>query len=247
MPDGPALLSLACICAAAGANVLGGMFVARRAWDGQVLRYFVALGAGFMLAAVLLKLVPESMRLVPHAPVLMLAGYLLVHLFEHTVAPHFHFGEETHHDEHHLDRATTLSALAGLAVHSFFDGVTISSGFLIDPALGFLLFTAIGLHKAPEGFAIASVVLAAHGTSGQALGAACIVGAASIVGGLVMMALPGLVGWALAVSAGVTLYVAASDLVPEVNKEGGTRIALTVFGGVLLYYATEELLAAIGI
>src|SRR5262249_25532526 len=161
------------------------------------------------------------------------------------VAPHFHFGEETHH-EHHTRTSTTMSAIVGLAVHSFFDGVTIGSGFLIDSALGFLLFAAIVLHKAPEGFAIASVVLAAHGTRAQAVGAACLVGAASIVGGLAMAALPHLVGWALALSAGVTLYVAASDLVPEVNKEGGTRVALAVFAGVVLYALTEALLTVLG-
>jgi ZIP family zinc transporter/zinc and cadmium transporter len=222
------------------------VIVARREWDGRLLRYFIALGAGFMLAAVILKLVPESMRLSSSAPVLILAGYLLVHLFEHTVAPHFHFGEETHH-EHHHDTTVTVSALLGLGVHSFFDGVTIGSSFLVDPALGLLLFTAIVLHKAPEGFAIASVVLAAHGTRAQALGASCLIGAASILGGVVMLALPDLVAWALAVSAGVTLYVAASDLVPEVNKEGGTATALSVFAGVVLYYVTERLLASFGL
>lgn len=246
MPEGPALLSLACIGAAAGANVLGGMVVTRRAWEAHFLRWFLALGAGFMLAAVLLKLVPESMRLTADAPVMILAGYLLVHFFEHTVAPHFHFGEETH-PEHVHDTAVTVSALIGLAVHSFFDGVTIGSSFVIDRGLGLLLFTAIVLHKAPEGFAIASVVLAAHGTRAQALGASCLIGAATLVGGVVMTALPGLVEWALPLSAGVTLYVAASDLVPEVNKEGGTVIAIMVFAGVVLYYATEHLLHAFGL
>ena len=246
MPEGPALLSLACIAAAAGANVLGGLIVARREWEARLLRYFVALGAGFMLAAVLLKLVPEGMRLSSHAPVLLLGGYLLVHLFEHTVAPHFHFGEETHH-EHHHDTTVTVSALIGLAVHSFFDGVTIGSSFLIDRALGVLLFTAIALHKAPEGFAIASIVLAAHGTRAQALGASCLIGLASIAGGVVMLAVPKLVVWALPVSAGVTLYVAASDLVPEVNKESGTAIAITVFAGVVLYYLTELALGSVGL
>ena len=246
MPDGPVLLSLSCIGAAAGANVLGGIVVARHAWRGEILRYFVALGAGFMLAAVVLKLIPESMRLTPSAPGLILGGYLLVHLFEHTVAPHFHFGEETHH-EHHHDASVTVSAVLGLTVHSFFDGVTIGSSFLIDPALGLLLFTAIALHTAPEGFAIASVVLAGHGTPTQAIGASCLVGAARIAGGIVMALLPNLVDWALGVSAGVTLYVAASDLVPEVNKEGGTTIAITVFAGVVLYYVTELLLASFGI
>src|SRR5262245_18126937 len=193
-----------------------------------------------MLAAVLLKLVPEGMRLSSRAPALLLAGYLLVHLIEHTVAPHFHFGEETHH-EHHHDDTVAVSAVIGLAVHSFLDGVTIGSSFLIDPALGLLLFTAIVLHKAPEGFAIASVVLAGHGTRAQAVGASCLVGAASIAGGIAMLTIPGLVDWALPVSAGVTLYVAASDLVPEVNRETGTATAVTVFAGVVLYYVTELL------
>jgi ZIP family zinc transporter/zinc and cadmium transporter len=62
-----------------------------------------------------------------------------------------------------------------------------------------------------------------------------------------MMALPGLVDWALPISAGVTLYVAASDLVPEVNKEGGTTIALTVFAGVVMYHLTELLLGSFGL
>ena len=45
---------------------------------------------------------------------LILAGYFIVHFFEHTVAPHFHFGEETHH-EHHHDRAVAVSGAAGHA------------------------------------------------------------------------------------------------------------------------------------
>jgi ZIP family zinc transporter/zinc and cadmium transporter len=216
-----------------------------RRWDDRVLRYFVALGAGFMLAAVLLKMLPEAQRLTAQAPGLALAGYLLVHLFEHTVAPHFHFGEETHPEE--LHGAASISALVGLAVHSFFDGISIGSGFIIDPALGLLVFAAIVLHKAPEGFAIASVVLAAHGTRAQAMLASGAVGAASLVGGLAIFGARSLVGPALALSAGVTLYVAATDLVPEVNKEGGKGIALTVFAGVVLYYVTERLLGLAGV
>jgi len=232
---------------AAAANVLGGAFVAlrHRHWDHHVLRYFVALGAGFMLAAVLLKMVPEAIRLASHATALVLAGYLLVHLFEHTVAPHFHFGEETHPE--HLSPAAGLSALLALVVHSFFDGISIGSGFLIDRTLGVLLFAAIVLHKVPEGFAISSVVLVAGGTPCRAMLAAAAVGAASLVGGLSIFGAPALVGPALALSAGVTLYVAASDLVPEVNREQGHWIALTVFAGVVLYWVTETALEAFGV
>src|SRR5262249_18350982 len=146
-----------------------------------------------------------------------------------TVARHFHFGEETHPEQ--LGPLAGGSALLGLWVHSFFDGLSIGSGFVIDRALGLLLFFAIVLHKAPERFTMASVVLGAGGGRTRALVAAAAVGAASLFGGLAIFVVRGVVGEALALSAGVTLYVAASDLVPEVNKEEGTAIALTVFAG----------------
>jgi len=243
--DGHLGLGFLCVTLAAGANLLGGVIVTSRRWNDRFLRYPIALGAGFMLAAAILKMLPASAGLTALAPGLVLAGYLLIHLFEHTVAHHFHFGEEIHPDQ--LGPTAAASALLGLMVHSFFDGLSIGSGFVIGPALGLLLFAAILLHKAPEGFAIASVVLAARGTRRQALLAASAVGFATLVGGLAIFAQRALVGPALAVSAGVTLYVAASDLVPEVNKEEGTAIPLTVFAGVLLYYVTERLLEIAGV
>src|SRR5207249_308229 len=97
--DGHVGLGFACVALAAAANLLGGAVVTLRRWDDRFLRYAVALGAGFMLAAVLLKMLPESARLTPVAPGLVLAGYLLIHLFEHTVAPHFHFGAEVHPEQ----------------------------------------------------------------------------------------------------------------------------------------------------
>jgi ZIP family zinc transporter/zinc and cadmium transporter len=238
-------LGLLCVALAAAANVLGGAVVTMRRWDDRVLRYAVALSAGFMLAAVLLRMLPESTRLTPLAPVLALGGYLLIHLFEHTVAPHFHFGEEIHPEQMRGHAGT--SALLGLIVHSVFDGISIGSGFMISRALGLILFAAIVLHKAPEGFAIATVVLATRGTRRQALLAAGAVGIATLVGGLSVFGAAPLVAPALALSAGVTLYVAASDLVPEVNKEHETAIALTVFAGVVLYYVTERVLASAGV
>ena len=219
------------------------MVALRAEWSHRLLHYFVALGAGFMLAAVVLEMIPEANGLTSWAPLLVLAGYLLVHLSEHTIVPHFHFGEETHPER--LDPRAGVSAMLGLAVHSFFDGLSIGSGFVIDRALGLLLFAAIVLHKIPEGFAIASVVRAAHGTRAEALLASVAVGAASILGGAFILAAPGLVGWALGLSAGVTLYVAATDLVPEVNREGDLSMALTIFAGVVLYYLTERLLTAV--
>src|SRR5229473_6109613 len=82
---------------AAAGNLLGGYFVVRKEWPRQFLQYFLALGAGYMLAVAFLEVIPEAVRLSGEDALLyVLIGYFLVHLFEHTLAPHFHFGEETH-------------------------------------------------------------------------------------------------------------------------------------------------------
>ena len=83
-----------------------------------------------------------------------MVGYCAVHLLEHTINAHFHYGEETHHDEF-VSARTGYSVLGGLSVHALFDGVAIGSGFVVNNALGWLIFLAIFLHKAPEGFTMA--------------------------------------------------------------------------------------------
>src|SRR6185369_4925866 len=130
----PSFLPLVFIVLTAAATALGGFALTARArWDEVLLRYFVALGAGFMLAAATLQMVPISARMTELAPLLVLAGYLLIHFVEHTAVRHFHFGEETHK---HAD--VGLPALVGLSIHSFFDGISIASGFLVSRSLGLL-------------------------------------------------------------------------------------------------------------
>src|SRR5713226_2471856 len=217
---------------AASANVLGGYFVVRREWPRHFLKYFLALGAGFMLAAAFVEILPESLRLAGEpALFLVLGGFFLVHLFEHTLAPHFHFGEETHHEEfsHHHARNTVL---LGLTIHTFFDGVAIAAGFLVSTWLGVVIFIAVFLHKLPEGFTVASVVLASGQGKRNAILAAGLLGAATLVGVLLTSALQGQLRYALPLSGGVTVYVAATDLLPEVNREPNWRMAFLVFLGV---------------
>src|SRR6201998_3627089 len=93
---------------AGAGNLLGGYFVVRRDWPRRFLQYFLALGAGYMLAVAFVEVIPESVRLAgENALLFVLIGYFLVHLFEHTLAPHFHFGEETHFEEVSHQRART--------------------------------------------------------------------------------------------------------------------------------------------
>ena len=234
------LAALLGLVAAAG-NLAGGYFVVRKDWPRQYLQYFLALGAGYMLAVAFVEIIPEAVHLSGEGALLfVLVGYFLVHLFEHTLAPHFHFGEETHLEEMSHQHARA-SVLLGMAIHTFFDGVAIAAGFLVSTWLGAVIFVAIFLHKLPEGFTVASVVLASGQGKRDALLAAGLLGMATLLGVLLTSALQGQLRYALPLSGGVTVYVAATDLLPEVNREPSWRMALLVFAGVASLLIMKQL------
>jgi len=236
----PILISILLGLTAAAANIFGGTIIVQRHWERRYLRYFVALGAGFMLATSLVEMVPESLELRgKSAAFLILLGYLIIHFFVHTVTPHFHFGEETHRDEF-IHAHKGYSVLLGLVIHTFFDGIAIASGFLVSNWLGWLIFFAVFLHKIPEGFTVSSVMLASGRSRGFAWGSSVILGGATLAGVLTMALFRHHVAAGLPLAAGVTIYVAASDLVPEVNKEPGARMALLVFVGVGLVFLLDH-------
>src|SRR5207245_5299197 len=147
------------------------------------------------------------------------------------ISPHFHFGEETHEEEF-SKRNARRAVLLGLAIHAFFDGVAIAAGFLVSTWLGAVIFVAVFLHKLPEGFTVASMVLASGQGKRNAILAAGLLGVATLLGVLLTSALEGQLKYALPLSGGVTLYVAGTDLLPEVNREPNWRLALLVFAGV---------------
>src|SRR5437899_4111192 len=171
---------------AAAANIFGGAIIVQRHWERRYLRYFVAIGAGFMLGTALVEMVPESLEIRGKtAALLILLGYLIIHFFEHTVTPHFHFGEETHHDEF-VHAHTGYSVLLGLIIHAFFDGIAIASGFLVSNWLGWIIFLAVILHKMPEGFTASSVMLASGRSRTVAWTASAVLGLSTLAGVLVM-------------------------------------------------------------
>ena len=236
----PIATSLLLGLTAAAANVFGGTIIVQRDWERRYLKYFVALGAGFMLATSVVEMVPASLELRgKSAAFLILIGYLIVHFFEHTVTPHFHFGEEIHTDEF-VHPHKSYSVLIGLIIHTFFDGIAIASGFLVSNWLGWIIFLAVFLHKIPEGFTVASVMLASGRSRRFAWGASAVLGAATFAGVLTMAAFRRDVSAGLPLSAGVTIYVAATDLMPEVNKEPGAGMALLVFLGVGFLFLLDQ-------
>ena len=225
---------------AAAGNVLGGLAVTRRAVrELRVIELLVAFGAGFMLSVAIVELLPAALsRSGAAAPALVLLGYLAVHLTQHTVTPHFHFGEETHS----VSSVAGTSALVGLLLHTFFDGVAIASAFLVRPELGIMVFIAIFLHKLPEGVTISSLMLAGGRTGGRAVGAAGLLGLATLLGVVFTEQLGFLVQHGLALSAGVTIYVAASNLVPEFQGKRGWKLPAAFFAGAAMFFVTKVIM-----
>ena len=222
------------------ANVAGALAVAGRARRGmQFMDALIAVAAGFMISVALTQLVPEALALGDaSAPVVMLAGYLAVHFTQHTLTTHFHFGEETHK----VTTAISVSALAGLLMHTFVDGVAIAAGFSVGRELGLLVFLAVVLHKLPEGLAIASLFLAAGQPPQRFVAAAGALGLTTLLGVAATSLVTPLAKHGLPLAAGVTLYVAASNLVPEFQSKRGWSLALYFFGGCGLFTLAWKLL-----
>lgn len=235
--------------AAAGGDVVGGLIVSvpRRIPD-RALGLLIALGAGNLLGVALLELIPETMEeLGSNGAFFILAGYLFIHFFEHVFAPHFHFGEETH-GAAIVDTHVTSTALIGLGLHAFMDGVAIGAAFVTSPGLGVLVFAAIMLHKLPEGFTIASVMSAAGTSRGWALWAASLLAIATFVGVLASSAIGDLAPYALAIATGSVLYVGATDLMAEANHRAeGILDPLMVFIGVGMFFVVLAFVRFIGI
>ena len=230
---------LAFAAAAAVGNLIGALAVVRHLRRG--LRFIdacLAFGAGFMLAVTVLGVLPVVLEDSSTSALYVLLGYFAVHVAQHVLPPHFHFGEETHR----VSPAATDSALLGLTLHTFFDGVAIASGFLVSGRLGLLLFLAVLLHKLPEGVTIASVMVAGGRSRMRAVGAAAVLGGATMLGVLLTEQLQPLARHGLALSAGVTLYVAASNLVPEFQSRRGWVPTVAFIGGAAGFFLTELLL-----
>jgi len=240
---------------AGAANVLGGLILFPSKLHHnykRLLKYVLALGAGFMLAVTFFEILPKTIVLWQRSNptsaedlyfpmLLLLAGYLLTQFFEHTIAPHFHLGEDLHSDEIISERSA-YSGVGGLVIHSFFDGISIAAASQIDFKVGLLVFLAVFLHKVPEGFTIGSIMLAAGKGRREVLIATSLIGATTLAGVFVFYVIGTSLGFAVAyalpLASGVTLYVAASDLIPEVNHHGGHRplVSLSVFAGVALFF-----------
>ncbi|MBK8792393.1 MAG: ZIP family metal transporter [Holophaga sp.] len=226
---------------AALATLLGGWLVVRY-FQGKssLMRHLSGVAAGYLVAVTLVRILPESIEQGGNGMAYWaLGGFLAVHVIEHGISPHFHYGEETH--AHEVTWLAGILALIGLSLHSFMDGMAITAAIRTQSSLGTLVFMGILLHRIPEGATISSIFLVrGFGARGSMLAAGGLALAAWL-GAVSQEFLKLPVGPVLGLAAGLGLYVASSDLLPQAQKEKGWKSTLGLLTGTLLFLVTSAL------
>lgn len=227
---------------AALATLFGGWLVVRFLQQGKhhLMRMLSGLAAGYLVAVSLARVLPEAMihggeRMALWA----LGGFFLVHLIEHGISPHFHYGEEEH--SHPGGAFSGILALVGLSLHSFMDGMAITAAMKAHSSLGMLVFMGVLLHRVPEGGTIASIFLARGFGARGAIRAAATLAGAALLGSFAPAWFHIPLGPVLGLTAGLGLYVACSDLLPEVQKEKGWKSTLSLLVGIGIFLLTATL------
>ncbi|MGW2234104.1 ZIP family metal transporter [Streptomyces sp. NPDC001759] len=223
---------------------LAGGWTAQRVTDRRHL--VLGLAGGLMLGVVGLDLLPEALKAagdevfgVPAALLLFVAGFLLAHLVERTLA-----GRQASHggDEAHDHRAPEvgLTAAAAMVGHSAMDGVAIGAAFQVGGGMGAAVALAVIAHDFADGFNTYTITSLYGNARRRALGmlfadaAAPVVGAASTA----FVTIPeGLLGGYLGLFGGVLLYLAAAEILPEAHHEHPARSTLlcTVAGALFIW------------
>ena len=205
------------VITAALANILGGFVIFfKKNWSRRSLYALMALSSGLLFSIAIMDLVPAALEIMESSSIYIILGFGIIFLFQQLVAPHFHFGEETHQSQTHT---TMYGALIGMIIHTFFDGLSIVASFAINSGLGFVVLIAVLIHKIPDGLTISSIVFSSVKSKKKAIGAAVLLGLSTILGATAALFLTELVSLqssilaiSLSLTAGIFLYIALTDL-----------------------------------
>lgn len=222
-------------------TTLAGGLAALRFRDYQHL--ILGLAAGLMLGVVGFDLVPEALTQQPGqlfgVPLAMLAavlGFLTLHVVERSVAIHRgHEGDQGEYAGHLHAPGLGIFAASALVGHSLLDGVAIGAGFQAGSTVGAVVAIAVLSHDFADGFNTYTITSLYGNDRRRALtllvadALAPVIGAASTL----LFTIPHqLLGLYLGFFAGVLLYLATSDILPEAHAHHPSRLTLlfTVLG-----------------
>jgi zinc and cadmium transporter len=185
----------------------------------RLVPWLVSYAVGALLGVALLALLPEALAELSPRPVFgtLLAGILIFFVLEKLVLL-----RHCHTDECQVHGATAPLVFIGDAFHNFLDGAIICAAVLTSVPLGINTAIAVAAHEIPQEVGDVAVLLAAGYTRGRALLLNIVTGASGILGAIMAFAavevVPGIRPFVLAVSSASLLYIAMSDLIPDLHR-----------------------------
>lgn len=238
-----AILALAFVGSIAG--LIGGLiFFIKKEWARVLCRYAIPLAAGVLLSVSLLHLLPEAVHAVGESAYLIALIALLASFFFEQYFAHLHHHEDR---KHTMVKASIPLVIFGDTIHNFTDGVAIASAYLVDPCFGVVIALATFLHETPHEIGDFGVLMSAGWSRRKTFLANLFSASATFPGALlVFFVIRGAqekIGILLAISAGIFLFLGASDFLPEVGEEqrgvpAWKKFILLLIGVGLMYLLT---------
>ncbi len=213
-----------------------GIYTIRRftEWGQKYSIYFVCFAAGVLISVSFLHIIPKAFAMSPNAPMFLLIGFLSMHLFNRFITA---FVCEKKHDSQY---SIGLTSMLGIGIHSFIDGFVYSITFTVSIFTGSLAATGMVLHEFPEGIITYLLLLRAGFSEKTALLLAFFAAALTTpLGMLVSYPLISqidkpLLGILLSLSAGALVYVGATHLLPQAEKEHARFSFIALLAGILV-------------
>ncbi|OQP07755.1 ZIP family metal transporter [Geobacillus sp. 46C-IIa] len=205
----------------------------------------LAFSAGIMMAASMMSLIPEALRIGGFGALTigLSAGVLILTLLEMTV-PHIDL-EHTKSGLPFDEKAMLI--IAAITLHNLPEGLSVGVSYASDAeTTGNLIALAIGLQNAPEGFLVALFLVNQQISRFKAFLIATLTGAVEIITSLLGFYLTslfrGLVPYGLAFAAGAMLFIIYKELIPESHGDGNERTSTYAFiiGILFMIFLTES-------
>lgn len=212
----------------------------------RLLLPLVAFAAGTLLGGAFLHLLPAALAeagATPGVLVWLLAGFVAFFAIEQ-----FLQWRHCRREPAEARRPMTYLVLIGDGLHNFLDGLAIAGAFIADVRLGIGAWLAAAAHEVPQELGDFSVLVHGGWPKARALAFNLLSGLTFLLGGLLTYVASARVDVAflLPFAAGNFIYIAASDLIPEVRRHAGARASIVhlaaLIGGIALLYALRLVL-----
>ena len=212
---------------------------------GRAVHFLLAFSAGSLLGGALLHLLPEASEFLDPQSIFtsLLISFTAFLLIEKII--HWRHG---HSDDCHIHPMGYVN-FVGSSIHNFIDGLVIAGAFVADIKIGIITAIAIALHEIPHKIGDYGVLIfSGHGHK-KAITidffSSLMIVVGGIVGYLTLQSIQSVLPYLMPVAAGGFIYIATSDLLPEVKKESERKksafLMLTFVLGILLMYAIKFL------